>query len=227
MNMPPYTITEQVYRQIKELILNGRYIAGERLLEVQISLELKVSRSPVREALRRLVSDGFLVYAPNKGVFVREYQEKDLHDIFELRSFLEKLGIERSTDKITPEIKEKLLNIKTGIADCIKIHDIAAYTRLDTELHNRIVRFSDNDVFITMYNHYNYLITPIRTFALNSPERTAKSVDEHFEIIDNIISGDIERAIATSELHLRQTFYTAKNFVNARKRTTGGEAQHP
>ena len=102
-------IRTQVYNAIKENICDGRYEPGQRLNEVELARSLSVSRSPVREALRRLAADGLVVELPNRGVFVREFTPQDIQEIFDVRVLLESYCIQRSVQFMTTEHKQELM----------------------------------------------------------------------------------------------------------------------
>ena len=87
------TISHQIYSIIKKAIVSGEYAPGFWLQEVELSKELGVSRSPVREALKQLSADGLVKEIPNKGTFVREFTQKEIIEIYEIRELLESYAI--------------------------------------------------------------------------------------------------------------------------------------
>jgi len=103
-------IRTQVYNVIKENICGGRYEPGQRLNEVELASSLNVSRSPVREALRRLAADGLVEEKPNRGVFVREFTPQNIQEIFDVRVLLESYCIQRSVQFMTNEQKQELIH---------------------------------------------------------------------------------------------------------------------
>ena len=100
------TIKEQVYETLKQGILSGAFQPGEWLQEAKIAKSLSVSRSPVREALQQLLGDGLAVNVPNKGVYVKKITTKDMQDIFEVRMCFETIGIQKSAQNLTDEIRK-------------------------------------------------------------------------------------------------------------------------
>ena len=95
------TIKQQVYEILRDDICNGIYAPGQQIQEVELSKKLEISRSPIREALRQLVSEGLAVEYPNRGVFVKTYTAKDIEDVFDLRILLESYAIRRSGRNLT------------------------------------------------------------------------------------------------------------------------------
>ena len=108
---PIQTISDQVYSILRRKICEGEYAPGSWLQEVDLCDQLGVSRSPVREALRRLVSDGLVINIPNKGTFVKEFTCKDIDEIFDMRVLLEGYAILRSHQNLTSQRIETLLAI--------------------------------------------------------------------------------------------------------------------
>ena len=98
---PIKTIRNQVYQILKDDICEGRFAPGQWLQENELAERLCVSRSPIREALRQLASDGLVVEIPNKGVFVKEFTTRDIEEIFDLRVLLEDYAISKLQHHLT------------------------------------------------------------------------------------------------------------------------------
>lgn len=197
-----YTIKEQVYNILKEQILDGTFRSGQWLQEAKLANDLGVSRSPVREALQQLLGDGLVVNIPNKGVFVKEITEQDMQNIFEVRICFETVGIRRSVDNLTDEIREQLLEIKQKLIQYYEARDKQNYIREDARLHQLIIQLTGNkliqDVSVRIYTMEHLS----RTISLYSPERFIESLEEHFGVIDGILQGDVEKARECIERHL-------------------------
>lgn len=198
-----YTIKEQVYNILKNQILDGTFRPGEWLQEAKIAKDLKVSRSPVREALQQLLGDGLVVNIPNKGVFVREMTERDMQDIFEVRMCFETLGIRRSVETLTSQIREELMEIRAELIKSFEAGDKKSYMREDTRLHQLLIELTGNkliqDVSVRIYTMEHIS----RTIALYSDERFAMSLEEHLGIIDGLLEGNVDKALVSNERHLR------------------------
>lgn len=105
------TIQEQVYQFLKEDICSGVFRPGQRLQEVSIANQYKVSRSPVREALRRLAADGLVEEVPNKGVTVKRYSARDMEEIYEMRVMMENEAIDHLTRAKLAPMEEELTSL--------------------------------------------------------------------------------------------------------------------
>ncbi|MDD3368666.1 MAG: GntR family transcriptional regulator [Lachnospiraceae bacterium] len=196
------TISGQVYDILRDEISSGTYPAGYWLQENELAKQLSVSRSPVREALRKLVADRLVVEIPNKGIFVREFSAKDIEEVFDVRVMLESYAIEHIHENLTDagitEFRECLDHLhSTHAAD-----DLKSYIGYDTELHNIMIRFSGNALVESIYNQVHIIIQQFRIYSLKSTKRFDKSVEEHENIVHCILINDTERAIRLNNEHL-------------------------
>ena len=172
-------IRTQVYNAIKENICGGRYEPGQRLNEVELARSLNVSRSPVREALRRLAADGLVVELPNRGVFVREFTPQDIQEIFDVRVLLESYCIQRSVQFMTTEHKQ---------ADC--------------QLHGLIIRIGGNRLVEDMYQRISAQVQQFRIYSLESKRRFRESLVEHTTVVHCLLTGNVEEADRVNRRHL-------------------------
>ena len=106
--MEEYSLRSQVFQTIRDDILKGKYEENDELREATLGKELGVSRTPVREALRQLELEGLVNIIPNKGAYVTGISDKDVHDIYMIRSMLEGLCVRWATEHITQEQLEEL-----------------------------------------------------------------------------------------------------------------------
>lgn len=197
------TIKDQVYAILKAEICGGEHVDGQRLQENDLATRLNVSRSPVREALRQLASDGLVLEIPNKGVFVRELTPKDIDDIFEMRLLLETYAINRSPDFMTPAALEKLTFYHGELARLHAAGELSLYRDIDSKLHSLLIQLSGNDVAIAVYDKISSLAQKFRGISLLGKQRFDDSVEEHQSIIAGLLKSDTAGAAATNKRHLQ------------------------
>lgn len=198
------TIKDQVYAILKAEICGGVHEDGRRLHENELATRLKVSRSPVREALRQLASDGLVLELPNKGVFVKEFKPEDIEDIFEVRLLLESYAIRRSPGYMTPEAAKELQRCHDEFAKLHAEGDISGYMEVDGRLHHALVELSGNRVAVFVYNKTSSLAQKFRAISLLGKQRFDESVEEHQGMIRHVLKGEPEPAVIWNELHLRR-----------------------
>lgn len=196
------TIRGQVYHILRDEICCGKYVPGSRLQEMELSEHLGVSRSPVREALRQLVADGLLIEVPNKGVFVKEFTQRDIDEIFDMRLLLESHAILNSRKHMTSARLQKLFDILGMLETTYAAGNLEEYTKCDEKLHNHLVELSDNSLLIATYERVRSMNQQFRVFSLTSKIRFDNSLEEHRQIIHALATGDVETAQQTNARHL-------------------------
>lgn len=197
------TIKEQVYEIIKDKILSGELKSGEWLQESKLADSLNVSRSPVREALKELVGEGLLENIPNKGVFVKTLNIKDIYNIFEFREVMEKYAVKKSIELLSDEYIKELDEIYLELKEAFDKGDLNEYIKIDTKLHYFLFKMCDNEMINDVVNNVFPLLQPFRIISLSSKGRFDESFDEHKGLIDGIKESDFDKAWEHNKIHLR------------------------
>ena len=96
-----FSLTDEIADIVRDRILKGEYEIGEKIKENQIASELKVSRTPIRDAFKQLENEGLIDYVPNRGCFAKGFTQQDVDDIYAVRTALEQLAVERAVQRIT------------------------------------------------------------------------------------------------------------------------------
>lgn len=199
---PVSTIRTQVYDIIKQNICEGVYTPGQRLQETELAAALKVSRSPIREALRQLASDGLVVEFPNRGVFVKEFTARDIEEVFDVRVLLESYAIRHSAAHMTPPRMEELMGHLDQLVHFHEQGELEEYIRVDAMLHQAIIRLGGNSVVEEMYDRVHSLIQRFRIYSLISKQRFDESVQEHRTVVHCLLTGNTEEADRVNQAHL-------------------------
>ncbi|USG66784.1 GntR family transcriptional regulator [Brevibacillus ruminantium] len=201
------TLQTQVYEYIREQILFGGLSPGQRLIEERISEETGVSRSPIREALRRLEKDGLVVVQAQGGVTVYQPTLEDFTYLFECRLNLEpaaaKFAAERRSEGELRELEELLHQMKTlqYPSDPRRTHE------LNFTFHQRISEASRNPYLTKIMNELKVLISFYRNAILEvHPRRPETVISEHEAILEAIRNQDGAQAKASMEVHISRDF---------------------
>lgn len=203
MEMQPVsTIQNQVYQLLKEEICAGAFPAGQRLQEQLLAERFQVSRSPVREALRRLGADGLVEEIPNRGVFVKTFTVKDIEEIYEVRVMLESQAISRLSLARMEPAAEDFLDLLARLRQTYERNDLPAYTMLDTQLHRLLTQTCGNSLVAALYDRIDCQVRQFRRYSLTDPKRLRESVDEHEQIIRLLLLGNTEGAKEENCRHL-------------------------
>lgn len=204
------TIKQQVYQIIKDDICKGVYEPSQQINEVELSNRLGISRSPIRESLRQLVSDGLCIELPNRGVFVKEFSIEEINNIYDYRLLLESYAIEHCSNNINEKTVKALESCKNALTEFYNNNDLNSYIDEDTTLHQTIVDLCGNNIIIDAYERVSSMNSQFRIYSLTDQKRFDESIKEHTGIIDNILNGNYKEAIELNKLHLFKAKDTIK-----------------
>lgn len=200
-----YSLRGRVFNRIREDILSGKYRENEELKEVTIGNELGVSRTPVREALRQLELEGLVNIIPNKGAYVTGISQKDIHDIYVIRSYLEGLAARWACETMTEEqLGELEENIYLSEFHVKKEH-YDQVVLLDSQFHELIYRASGSKILEHQLSTYHHYVERIRKISLGQAERASKSNEEHAAILSAIKERNGELAEKLAHEHIIST----------------------
>ncbi|QFZ19475.1 GntR family transcriptional regulator [Saccharothrix syringae] len=198
-----------VYDAVRSLIVLGTYPAGRPVTELELCERLGVSRTPVREALRRLEGDG-LVRAARRGVTVVELDAKALRDAYLVRASLEALTAElaarRQRDgELSPASVARLVEHADLADQATRRGDLVAGARHNRAFHQYVAALADNPAASEVLDRIWDQITVSTRASLTAPVRPALVDDEHRRLIEAVTNGDPERAAAHAREHVLAT----------------------
>lgn len=203
VNLDSYKpLRELVLEAIREAIINGTLKPRERLMEIQLAEDLGVSRTPVREALRKLEIEGFIVMVPRKGAYVADLTFKDIADVFEIRSALEALAAALAAERITNEELEEMERLLVQKAEAITNEDIDKVVLVDTKFHEAIYKASRNERLTNIINNLREQIQRFRATSLAYPGRMKASLDEHRSIVEALQARDVKLSRKLAGKHI-------------------------
>ncbi|HHV13597.1 MAG TPA: GntR family transcriptional regulator [Clostridiales bacterium] len=197
-----YSLRGRVFTKLREDILSGLYQENEELKENTIALELGVSRTPVREALRQLELEGLITMIPNKGAYVTGITSKDIHDIYMIRSYLEGLCARWACENITEAQIEALDEILYLSDFHARRSHYEQLVDLDNKFHEQIYKASGSKILNHVLTDFHHYVERVRKLTLAVPERAAKSSQEHAAILDAIRKRDGDLAEALAHEHI-------------------------
>lgn len=198
------TRREQAYLLIRRMALQGEFPFWQRLPEESIAERLGVSRTPVREAFARLDADGILSRYDDGGYYVAEPNLVDLRDLYELRLTLEVQGIVRAKEEGVEHDIDALETLRDEWREIKRTPHPAdgSFIELDESFHVGLLRASGNVVFTETLEAVNIRIRPVRMHDFLDAERIEISIDEHLEILDAVIAGEIDEAAVLLKRHI-------------------------
>ncbi|MCC2254738.1 GntR family transcriptional regulator [Ruminococcus sp. CLA-AA-H200] len=200
-----HSLGGRVFQKIREDILNGKYRENDELRENTIGKELGVSRTPVREALRQLELEGLVTIIPNRGAYVTGISNKDIWDIYVIRSMLEGLCAGWATEHITQEqldeLEETLLlsEFQMNRESGFNAEQVAA---LDSRFHAILYEASGSRILSRVLTDFHNYVQMARRSSIVSEERARKSIREHRQILRAVKERDADMAEQLANEHI-------------------------
>lgn len=200
-----YSLSSRVFHTIRENILSGKYATDEELKEKSIGEELGVSRTPVREALRQLELEGLVTIIPNKGAYVVGISQKDIRDIYEIRSRLEGLCARWAALNITKEQLDELEeNIYLSDFHSSKGNS-EQVVELDNRFHEILYNASGSKELKHVLLDFHHYVQRVRKITLAVQERAVSSNDEHRKIVQALKKHNADEAEKLANEHIMNT----------------------
>jgi DNA-binding GntR family transcriptional regulator len=222
----PKTVREFVYEQLKNNILVGVYKPGERLIETNLAQDLDVSRTPIRDALNRLESDGLVETLPHRGIFVSQLSKKNLQDFYQTRAVMEglaaKLAAENATEQELADFKSFLSEMAAVFDQNKDLIDYKSIVETNNAFHKKINHMSKNEVLTKMLESLQNPIAFLRTTAwANNTERKHFTMKEHLGIAEAILHKHGKTAQEKAEEHIYNAWKAADLAMEQLKEAEG------
>ena len=187
-------LRDVVFITLREAILKGELEPGERLMEIALAQQLGVSRTPIREAIRKLELEGLVLMAPRKGAVVAEITPKDLKDVLEVRKHLEEMAVKLACEKATEEDLANLKQLHEEFIKTLEQKDLTVIAESDVKFHDIIYSTTDNKRLIQILNNLREQMFRYRLEYIKDEDKRKKVVEEHAQIIKAIESRNVNMA---------------------------------
>jgi len=203
-----YSLTGRVFHKLREDILSGKYVHNDELKENTIAIELGVSRTPVREALRQLELEGLISIIPNRGAFVTGISEKDIHDIYVIRSYLEGLCARWECENITNDVIIELEEIIYLTDFHIQKGNSEQILELDNKFHETVYQASNSKILDHVLSDFHQYVQRVQKISLSDSERAEKLNQEHKAIVEALRNKNGKEAERLAHEHIIQTIFS-------------------
>lgn len=190
-----------VFETLRDAIINQVLKPGERLMEIQLADEMGVSRTPVREAIRKLELEGLVVMVPRKGAYVAGVSMKDIHEVFELRSALEGLAVTLAAERITDAELEELERQVVKESE-EREADINTIVYIDTTIHDMIYQAARNQRLVQFISILQEQLQRFRAASLSKPGRSKTALEEHKKIVEALAERNGKLAAKLAREHI-------------------------
>lgn len=195
-------LRDVVFKKLRRAILLEELKAGERLTEIRLADKLGVSRTPIREAIRKLELEGLVVMVPRKGAIVAEINEKNLKDVLEVRRVLDVLGAKLACERIDEEHRKVLAASCQEFAEAVRSRDLHEIAQKDVALHNIIIEATGNVTLQQMLDNLAEQMYRYRVKYLKDDRQYDVLVREHQAIYESIVKGDQAMAAKLAGEHI-------------------------
>lgn len=196
-------LREVIFNTLREAIIVGELKPGQRLMEVQLAEKMGVSRTPVREAIRKLELEGLVNMLPRKGAHVANLSVKDIMNVLEVRATLDGLATELAAERITEDELKELKHVQSQFAGYVEKDSLQGSIKKDVEFHDIIYSASRNDKLIQINSNLREQVQRFRVIYLKDYSSPREIVKEHSEIIEAICARDPEYARKVAHKHIK------------------------
>ena len=207
-------LRDVVSEALRQAIREGVLQPGERLMEIQLADELGVSRTPIREAIRKLELEGFVVMVPRRGTYVADISLKDVVQVFEIRSALEELAAGLAAERITPDELEELERILVEINDYIARDDFDKIVDADIRFHGILYKASLNNRLVDILRNLREQMLRFRSISMHYPGRLAATWEEHRQLVECIANRNSTQARKIAKKHMENSERTLIMGIN-------------
>ena len=195
-------LRDVVFNTLRQAILRGELEPGERLMEIQLAQKLGVSRTPIREAIRKLELEGLVVMIPRKGAEVAHITEKDMRDVLEVRATLEELAVSLACKHLTSEKLDELRTANRLFEAAIVSKDVVKIVDADVHFHDIIYSMTDNQRLIQIINNLREQMYRYRLEYVKDARNHSILISEHTDIIKKLSDKDEEAAKVVVKQHI-------------------------
>ena len=195
-------LRDVVFNTLRQAILRGELKPGERLMEIHLAEKLGVSRTPIREAIRKLELEGLVTMIPRRGAEVARITEKNLRDVLEVRRELDAFSCELACDRITKQEGEELYRACEEFAAATATRDATVIAAADVKLHDIIVNAAGNERLTEILNNLSEQMYRYRFEYIKDTSNYEKLVEEHRIIYESILKKDKQTAARTARVHI-------------------------
>ena len=211
-------IRDIAYEQLKHAIITGQLPAGSRIVETAYAEQLHISRTPLREALRKLERDGLVEYVLHRGVVVRAFTIQDIDEIFTIRNAMMMLILPSVIENVTPEALQKLRAILTEMDGAQERADAAALATLNRAFHGTIEHISDKIRILRVIESQEEYIIRFSAMTIASIVRRSNAHQEHHQMVELLEKRDLPGMMALMQHHLEESKETCLQAIANRQR---------
>lgn len=207
------SLAEEIENILRQRILTGRYGIGERIKENQVAEELKVSRTPIREAFKQLEKEGLIQSIPNRGSFAMGFTKQDIQDIYEVRAAVEMLAVERAVSRISDEELRTMQEIYDMMEFYTEKRASKKIIELNRTFHGIIYNASASRFLSQVLKSYQRYVEQTRKATVYNDENLEEIFKEHGEVLEALKNRDLKQSLEKTMDHLNNSRIRAERQI--------------
>ncbi len=211
------SLHDELVERLQRLIIEGELTPGEKVPEKELCERYNVSRTPMREALKVLASEGLVTLTPNRGSSVTAVTVEDLEEVFPVMGALEALSGELACARISDKQVAAVRKLHDRMVVHYQAGELDAYFAVNQQIHEAILEAAGNETLSAQYLSLSTRIRRARYVANMTAERWAQAVDEHEQILSALEARDAARLASILRKHLSNKFATVKEWLLAQE----------
>ena len=195
-------LRDVVFNTLRQAILTGELKPGERLMEIHLANKLGVSRTPIREAIRKLEKEGLVTIEPRRGAYASQISTDDMVEILEVRQNMEGLAAFFAASRMKPEQMRELEDVSKKYNQAVADGNMQDMITYDTRFHRIIVESCNNKILVQMIEQLQELVLRFRYIYYDNFRRAENMTEEHQTILEAIENGDADAARQAADIHI-------------------------
>ncbi|NQU59838.1 MAG: GntR family transcriptional regulator [Rhodospirillales bacterium] len=215
--MTPSSLHDGIVDAIRDMIFAGEFVGGQRVPEKLLCEKFSISRTPLREALKVLASEGLIVLLPNRGARIAQMTAKDVDEMFPVMGALEGLAGEITCKRITEDEIDEIRALHFKMAAHHKRRELNDYFKLNQQIHGKIFKITGNELLSSLYLSLTGRIRLARYRANFSYDRWDQAMAEHQDILDALSEHDGPKLAKVLKKHLQNTCQSVKEVIGAKE----------
>ena len=216
---------QQVAQQLRQMLVEGRIVPGAKLNERELCEKLRVSRTPLREAIKMLAAEGLVELLPNRGAVAVQLSEADVGHTFEVMAQLEAMNGELAAERATPEQIEEVRTLNDEMLVAYNRRDLPAYYTLNARIHRTISMAANNPVLTSLYETINARLQALRYRTNQDEAKWQRAVAEHGQMVELLSAREgagLRQLLSQHMLHKRDVVVTQLRMQQEQSRVKRG-----
>jgi DNA-binding GntR family transcriptional regulator len=199
------SVVESLFEKMRAHIIDGRFAPGQRLIEADLTAQFKISRGPLREAVRRLAAEGLVDITHNRGARVKRLDRSEVIALYEVREVMEGLAARLAAERANTAERTAIKAIFKDMAKALKANDVRGYIGLNSGFHALIMQAARNPALEAAIKRLQTPVLRVQFESMMTTDVASESFEEHRNIVDAIIDKNAEQAERLMRHHIRRS----------------------